>query len=79
MTAPGRRIVAFYEGSAPDDADRIVKAAAFPERSGWLSPGNHNHLRLTRILRSLRLLGELRAAQALFEISTPRPDSGLSP
>jgi hypothetical protein len=23
----------------------------------WLTPGNHNHLRLTRILKSLRLLG----------------------
>src|SRR5580700_3614644 len=23
----------------------------------WLSPGNHNHLRITRILKCLRLLG----------------------
>ena len=25
--------------------------------AGWLSPGNHNHLRITRILRCLTVLG----------------------
>jgi hypothetical protein len=25
--------------------------------TGWLSPGNHNHLRITRILRCLTVLG----------------------
>jgi hypothetical protein len=30
-------------------------------------PGNHNHLRLTRMLRSLQLLGEPQAARALFD------------
>ncbi len=33
---------------APDGADR---------RRQWLTPGNHNFLRITRILRSLHLLG----------------------
>ena len=46
---------------------RIVKADQFEDRSGvWLSPGNHNLLRITRILRSLRLLGcEVHAAAFL--------------
>src|SRR4029077_4881134 len=45
--------------------DRIVRAASFAERSAnWLMPFNHNFLRLTRILKSLFLLGlEQRAAQ----------------
>lgn len=34
--------------------------------SNWLSPGNHNHLRLTRMLRSLRLLGLTAESSALF-------------
>lgn len=45
---------------------RIVKQPSFPERSGWLRAGDHNHLRLTRILRSLHVLGEPQAAKALF-------------
>jgi hypothetical protein len=50
------------------NGERIVKSASFPQRStNWLHAGNHNHLRLSRILRSLYLLGEARAAQALFD------------
>jgi hypothetical protein len=45
----------------------VVKAPAFPDRARvWLSPGNHNHLRLTRILKSLTLLGMEELALALF-------------
>src|SRR5881398_3367677 len=33
----------------------------------WLSPGNHNHLRITRILRCLSLLGLEAEARAFFE------------
>ena len=49
------------------DRNRIVQSPAFAERSAnWLTPGNHNFLRLTRILKSLTLLGlEERAAQLL--------------
>ena len=47
--------------------DRIVRSASFPLRSSnWLHEGNHNHLRLTRMLRSLNLLGQREAALALF-------------
>jgi hypothetical protein len=34
--------------------------------SNWLTPNNHNHLRLTRMLRSLHLLRLDPEAQALF-------------
>jgi hypothetical protein len=49
------------------DEDRIVQAPSFAERSAnWLTAGNHNFLRLTRILKSLTLLGlGNRAAQLL--------------
>lgn len=59
------RMLAFY-GFAWS-GDRIVKAPGFPGRSGWLSAGNHNHLRFTRMLRSLWVLGEPQVAQALFD------------
>jgi hypothetical protein len=48
-------------------APRIEPSAAFTVKSrGWLHPGNHNHLRLTRILTSLRLLGFEEHARALY-------------
>ena len=38
--------------------DEIRRAPSFTERAtNWLTPGNHNFLRLTRILKSLSLLG----------------------
>ena len=33
----------------------------------WLSPGNHNHLRITRILRCLTVLGLETEAKAFFD------------
>ena len=33
----------------------------------WLSPGNHNHLRITRILRCLSVLGLEAEAKAFFD------------
>jgi Opioid growth factor receptor (OGFr) conserved region len=60
----------FY-GLAIDKRDRglpIAPMASFASRGrGWLTPGNHNHLRVTRILTSLRLLGLAPCAAALFE------------
>ena len=35
--------------------------------AGWLSPRNHNHLRITRILRCLTLLGLEAEAKAFFQ------------
>jgi Opioid growth factor receptor (OGFr) conserved region len=48
-------------------SEKIQLAQNFAARSSdWLTPGNHHHLRLTRILRSLRLLGLESESQALF-------------
>jgi hypothetical protein len=50
----------------PDDKLVIIRALNFSERRGvWLWPNNHNHLRLTRIIRSLRLLGLKKDSAAL--------------
>jgi hypothetical protein len=53
--------------SGPGGAPRIAPAADFTARSrDWLHAGNHNHLRLTRILTSLRLLGLEDHGRALY-------------
>jgi hypothetical protein len=45
---------------------RIEKSESFASRAArWLRPGNHNFLRLTRIMTSLSLLGEPALAAAL--------------
>jgi len=50
----------------PDDKLVVIRAVTFSERRGvWIWPNNHNHLRLTRIIRSLRLLGLKKDAVAL--------------
>ena len=57
-------MLAFYElrrqgdRVVPADPDRIGQAA-------WLRPWDHNHLRLSRIVQSLALLGHRREAEAL--------------
>ena len=57
--------------SGPEGAPRIEPAADFAARSrDWLHAGNHNHLRLTRILTSLRLLGLDAESRALFACLT---------
>jgi hypothetical protein len=46
----------------------VVRAENFDERSAnWLSRGNHNFLRVSRILRSLALLGLSRYASAFLQ------------
>lgn len=45
----------------------VKEIPTFEERSGvWLSPFNHNYLRLTRILRSMTVLGCASHARALL-------------
>jgi Opioid growth factor receptor (OGFr) conserved region len=45
----------------------IQQGNSFPTRSvSWLQPYDHNHLRLTRILTSLRLLGLPELSSALY-------------
>jgi hypothetical protein len=58
-------MLAFYGLDA--EPGRVVRSARFGERSRqWLHAGDHNHLRLTRILTSLRLLGLEETARALL-------------
>ena len=62
------RMLAFYglrlrdEGAEPS----VERAANWADRSRvWLTPSNHNHLRLTRMMKSLTLLGLHGLARAL--------------
>jgi hypothetical protein len=53
--------------SGEDGTPRIERARDFAAKSaGWLRPGDHNHLRLTRILTSVRLLGLDDHSRALY-------------
>jgi len=45
----------------------VVKRAADFRSKAWLTPGNHNHLRITRVLKSLRILGLEQDARAFFD------------
>ena len=45
----------------------VIRAGRWEQRKrNWLSPGNHNYLRITRILTSLRILGAPEPARAFF-------------
>jgi hypothetical protein len=62
------RMLLFY-GFTPKDGPplRVVRASSCGERAEvWLSWMNHNHLRITRILKSLKLLGLGEEAEAFF-------------
>jgi hypothetical protein len=59
-------MLAFY-GLVPRD-DGVARGPTFAERSRiWLTPHNHNFLRLTRIMKSLTLLGLGERAMQLLE------------
>ena len=59
------RMLAFY-GLRPNGARIEIDDARFAARSPtWLHAGNHNHLRLTRIMDSLATLGLVEDARAL--------------
>ena len=59
------RMLAFY--GLRRNAERVeLDEPVFPARARvWLHPGNHNHLRLTRIMDSLATLGLRAEARAL--------------
>lgn len=64
------RMLSFYglarSTTASGDVVIGIDDSRFAERSPtWLRPGNHNHLRLTRILQCLWILGLRAEAQAL--------------
>lgn len=60
------RMLRFYGLEMADG--KVMPARNFLDRSDdWLTPHNHNHLRITRILKSLRTLGLEPEAEAFFE------------
>jgi hypothetical protein len=64
-----RRMLGFYGLQMREAGSeiQISKAENYPRRSrNWITPSNHNFLRVTRILKSLRLLGLRRPADAFF-------------
>lgn len=71
------RMLAFY--GLRWNADRVdIDERVFPARARvWLRPGNHNHLRLTRIMDSLAALGlrgeALALQKCLLEDIVPGP------
>jgi Opioid growth factor receptor (OGFr) conserved region len=61
------RMLTFY-GLTWTEA-RVARAADFEKQAeNWLWPGNHNHLRITRMLRSLGLLGLEAESVAFFRV-----------
>jgi hypothetical protein len=61
------RFYGFETARAADGGLRIGQTKEFSERSrNWITPHNHNHLRLTRILESTRLLGCEEFSRALL-------------
>lgn len=66
LRAAFERMLAFYGFAL--DGDAVVESPRFAAvAQNWLHAGNHNHLRLTRMLRSLRVLGLEDEAAALWE------------
>lgn len=62
------RMLRFYGLELRSGIPQTVRPAAnFPKRAAnWLNPCNHNHLRITRILKSLALLGLTEEARAFL-------------
>jgi len=62
------RLMSFYGLEAhKGEQIAVTRAPNFATKATvWLSRGNHNHLRITRILRCLSLLGLEAEAKALF-------------
>ncbi len=66
LRAAFERMLAFYGFAL--ERDTVAEGQRFAAASrNWLHAGNHNHLRLTRMLRSLRVLGLGHEAALLWE------------
>jgi hypothetical protein len=64
------RMLAFYgyEMRTTGGDVRVERASNWSNRAAaWLHAGNHNHLRLTRIMKSLMLAGQPQLARAFYE------------
>ncbi|MBR3043990.1 MAG: hypothetical protein IKQ91_01750 [Oscillospiraceae bacterium] len=62
------RMMRFYGFGRNERGQLVITASRIRMRMTWLNRGNHNFLRLTRILRSLHLLGVLDLERELFAI-----------
>ncbi|MGE0669389.1 MAG: opioid growth factor receptor-related protein [Parachlamydiales bacterium] len=63
------RMLRFYGLQLDETTMQITRAPnAAARQAVWLTPGNHNHLRITRILFCLNALGLQRDAQAFIQI-----------
>jgi len=63
------RMMSFYGLKARSGEQvSVIRAPNFAAKATvWLSPGNHNHLRITRILKCLNVLGLEAEAKAFFD------------
>jgi Opioid growth factor receptor (OGFr) conserved region len=62
------RMLVFYGFDMADDPLRVVPSKSFCERArNWMNRSNHNHLRITRILKSVTTLGLEEEAIAFFQ------------
>lgn len=59
-----KKMLAFYGFEIQDG--QIVRSVDWEQRKEWLTPHNHNYLRITRILTCLGLLGLEDYARAFF-------------
>jgi Opioid growth factor receptor (OGFr) conserved region len=80
------RILTFYglERVSSDQSVEISPSDNWNSRSpGWLTPSNHNHLRLTRIMKCLKALGleqdALALQHALLSLGERRGGRAVSP
>jgi hypothetical protein len=65
LRASWLRMLDFYGLEVRDQGVECAHSFAIKSQN-WLRPGNHNHLRITRILKCLRLLGLEQEALAFF-------------
>ncbi|MBA2117692.1 opioid growth factor receptor-related protein [Bremerella alba] len=64
------RFARFLGFELNDEGQFISELGLASNRENWHSPMNHNQLRITRVIRSMRLFGFQREAEALFEAVT---------
>ncbi len=61
------RMLGFYGFQWDSERQRLQLGSHFPQQAAnWLSTGNHNFLRITRILKCLILMGEHEPARAFL-------------
>ncbi|MCJ1252788.1 hypothetical protein MMC24_000594 [Lignoscripta atroalba] len=69
LKASFARILSFYgfEMKSTEEGLAVIPAPNFPQASqNWVTRFDHNHLRITRIIRSLRVLSMENEAEAFF-------------